>query len=100
MLFHRRMLSDNLLTSAKSTFGFKNTRNCTKQSTKQWYNADCKKAKQNFRKAKRMYKHYGSHLFNKQRLKASELFYKNTMVTYIIKFNNNLRKEHCIAHLT
>ena len=85
-------LSDILLTSAKSTFGFKNTRNCTNKSTKQWYNADCKKAKQNFRKAKRLYKHYGSHLF-KQRLKASELFYKNTMDANIIKFNNNLREQ-------
>jgi hypothetical protein len=45
-------VSDILLTSAKSTFGFKNIRNCTNKSTKQWYNADCKKAKHNFRKAK------------------------------------------------
>jgi hypothetical protein len=46
-----------------------------RKSLKQWCNGDCKKAKQNFRKAKRLYKHYGSHLF-KQKLKASELFYK------------------------
>ena len=45
-------VSDILLTFAKSTFGFKNIRNCTNKSTKQWYNADCKKAKHNFRKAK------------------------------------------------
>jgi hypothetical protein len=37
-------------------------------------------------------RYYGSHLF-KQRLKASELFYKNTMDTNIIKFNNNLREK-------
>ena len=85
-------VSDILLTSAKSTFGFKNIRNCTNKSTKQWYNADCKKAKHNFRKQNRFYKHYGSHLF-KQRLTASELFYKNTMDANTIKFNNNLRDK-------
>ena len=94
-------LSDILMTSAKATFGLKNTRNCINKSPKQWNNGDCKQAKQLFRKAKRLYKHYGSYLFKqrlkahlfKQRLKASELFYKNTMDTNIIKFNNNLREK-------
>jgi hypothetical protein len=36
-------------------------------------------------------RYYGSHLF-KQRLKASELFYKNTMDANIIIFNHNLRE--------
>jgi hypothetical protein len=85
-------LSDILMTSAKATFGLKNTKNYINKSPKQWNNGDCKQAKQLFRKAKRLYKHYGSHLF-KQRLKASELFYKNTMDANIIKFNNNLREK-------
>ena len=36
-------------------------------------------------------RYYGSHLF-KQRLKASELFYKNMMDANIIIFNHNLRE--------
>jgi hypothetical protein len=44
-------LSDILMTSAKATFGLKNTRNCINKSPKQWNNGDCKQAKQLFRKS-------------------------------------------------
>ncbi|CAG2240579.1 VLDLR [Mytilus edulis] len=76
-------ICDTLTESAKATFGtstFNKTMfKCSKnQFSKDWYNKDCKKAQREFRKSKRLYKHYGSNIF-KERLRQSELHYKKVM---------------------
>lgn len=86
-----------LLTSAEKTFGKTAGRkgakgNFTEQPNKLWFNENCKKARKDFRKAKRMYNKYGSNIFN-TRLKISELNYKKTMDESIFKFNREMRDK-------
>ena len=59
---------------------------------KEWFNTECFKARKEYRKAKRLYKHYGSNVF-KERLKFSERFYKKTLDENIRKYNNDLRNK-------
>ena len=70
------------------TFLVNSCNNQSKQSDKLWFNSDCRKAGKNYRKAKRLFKHFGSNLF-KLRLKQTEIIYKKTMNNSIIKFNRN-----------
>ena len=82
---------DLLFVSARETFGIVG-KNCQykKNDDKLWFNTECRKARKNYRRAKRLYKHYGSNLF-KQRLKESEIFYKKVMDENIVQFNRNTR---------
>ncbi|CAG2223100.1 unnamed protein product [Mytilus edulis] len=81
-----------LLQSAEQTLGTQrpviDTRNC--QESKLWFNGDCKKSRRDYRKAKRLYKKYGSNLF-KSRLKLTENAYKRTLDKNIINFNREMR---------
>ncbi|CAG2229155.1 unnamed protein product [Mytilus edulis] len=86
-----------LLSAAKDTFGVftKNSKNIGGEgnfSNKDWFNKDCKKVRQEFRKSRRLYKHYGSNLF-KERLRQSEKHYKKVMDENIKKYNENLRTK-------
>ncbi|CAG2239753.1 unnamed protein product [Mytilus edulis] len=86
-----------LLSAAKDTFGVftKNSKNIGGEgnfSNKDWFNKDCKKVRQEFRKSRRLYKHYGSNLF-KERLRQSEKHYKKVMDENIKLYNENLRTK-------
>ena len=70
-------VSEVFLNAAKKTFGiFHNNNNeariqTGKSSNKDWFSKECKQARKDFRKCKRLYKHYGSNLF-RERLRISE----------------------------
>ena len=89
-------ITDNLLQSAEKTLGKSNVKRNVENNTidckrKQlWFNEDCKKSRKEYRKAKRLFKKYGSNLF-KSRLKFTETNYKKTMDKNIIKFNRQMR---------
>ena len=73
-------ICDDLLTAAKNTFGFnvsnKNDKKYNqKKLNKEWFSTECRNARKEFRKSKRLYKHYGSNIF-RERLKYSEKLYK------------------------
>ncbi|CAG2209262.1 unnamed protein product [Mytilus edulis] len=89
-------ISNILLESAKKSLGLtcgkQNSENSKKQPNKLWFNSDCYKARKELRKAKRLYKDYGSNVF-KHRVKISEMYYKNIMDENIIKFNRDMRKR-------
>ncbi|CAG2192890.1 unnamed protein product [Mytilus edulis] len=86
-------ISNILLESAKNSLGLtcgkQNSENSKKQPNKLWFNSDCYKARKELRRAKRLYKHYGSNVF-KHRVKISEMYYKNIMDENIIKFNRDM----------
>ena len=74
---------DVLLNSAKQTFGVRRNRNVVKNNpdknqTKDWFDKDRYRKRKDFRKARRLNKHYASNIF-KSRLKASEKIYKKTL---------------------
>ena len=84
-----------LIESAKETFGtYEFNRNFFKssQNSNQWFNADCRKARREFRKAQRLHRHYGSNLF-KERLRQSEIYYKKVMDENIIRYNNEISNK-------
>ncbi|CAC5408661.1 unnamed protein product [Mytilus coruscus] len=84
-----------LLKPAKKTFGvhvnmskYENNNN----NNKDWFNKDCIKSRQAYRKSLRLFKHYGSNVF-KQRLRNSEKHYKKTMSDSIRLFNFDFRQK-------
>ena len=91
-------VSEVFLNAAKKTFGiFHNNNNeariqTGKSSNKDWFSKECKQARKDFRKCKRLYKHYGSNLF-RERLRISEKNYKRIMDENIKSYNNNLRSK-------
>ncbi|CAG2247197.1 unnamed protein product [Mytilus edulis] len=96
-------ISNILLESAKNSLGLtcgkQNSENSKKQPNKLWFNSDCYKARKELRRAKRLYKHYGSNVF-KHRVKISEMYYKNIMDENIIKFNRDMRKKMKYMRMT
>lgn len=91
-------ISNILLESAKNTFGTFNVTHtkshCSlpRKQNKDWFNSECHKARKEFRKSKRLYKHYGSNLF-KIRLRYSEKNYKDVMNRNIKRYNENISNE-------
>ena len=75
-------LCDIFTESAKMSFGVKkenNEFNLKKNSFKKpWFTKDCKSARQNYRKAKRLYKKFGGEVF-KEDLYVMEKMYKKTL---------------------
>ena len=65
-----------------------------KGNTKDWFDKNCRKSRQEYRKSLRLHKRYGFNTF-KERLKCSEKCYKVTtcMDTSIRNFNQTL-KQH------
>ena len=83
-----------LLESARKTFGVYSVSSHVKEKrmSKDWFDKNCKKARQDYRKSLRLYKHYGSNIF-KERLKHSERVYKVTMDNSIRNFNEKLKQQ-------
>ena len=90
-------ICDVLLNAAKNTFGV-HTYNTNdgmrhkKELNKEWFSTDCKHARKEYRKSKRLCKRYGSNLF-KERLRLAEKNYKKTMDDNIRSYHNNLRTK-------
>ena len=91
-------LSNLFVTAAKHTFGtmkpeYRNTRKHTQ--CKPWFTKECKSAKRNYQKAKRLFKKYGSSIF-KNHLTKTESSYKKTpdksLRTYRINMKNKLKR--------
>lgn len=88
-------ICDVLLNAAKNTFGvhtyIKNDGMQNKKKlNKEWFSTECKHARKEYRKAKRICKRYGSNIF-KERLRIAEKNYKKTMDDSIRSYQNNLR---------
>ena len=95
-LFYK--LSNLFLTAAKNTFGISNPKR--KQSgkytkSKPWFTKECKTARQNYKKAKRLLKKYGSTIFKDEAKKAERCYKKmldKSLRNYRFNMKNKLKK--------
>lgn len=86
-----------LLTCAKTVFGSRIVKQTTVSENcinvpKQWFTKNCKNARMNLRKAKRMFKKYGNRIF-KEDVILKEKMYKKTMDNAIKEHRHNMRKK-------
>lgn len=68
-----------LVQSAKEVFGTQKPYSCVKKPKafkKPWFTRECKSARQNFRKAKRLYKKYGGEIFRNNLYEKERLYKK------------------------
>lgn len=83
-----------IIDAAEHTFGVSDFRKNSRfrESRELWFNTDCRKSRKDFRRAKRLYKKYGSCLF-RTRLKMAETHYKKVMDENIARFNREMQAK-------
>ena len=91
-------ISDVLVESAKNVFGRKPVLTNTSETfnvkyKKPWFTRDCKNARQNYRKAKRLYKKFGGDIFKSDLYEKEKLYkkrLKNANVTHRVEMKKKL----------
>ncbi|KAK3087169.1 hypothetical protein FSP39_002522 [Pinctada imbricata] len=90
-------ISDIFVNGAKTTFGCKIvTPNKPKKKkgfvNKPWFTVECKNARQNYRRAKRLYKRYGNDIF-KEDVYEKERHYRKTMKNALKQHRENTKRS-------